>query len=316
MSNTEERKIKTIFAGTPEFSVPSLKGLINDDFFEIVGVITQGDKKVGRKQIITPPAVKIEAIKNKIPVLQPVKVENDLEKIKKLKPDVMIFVSYGQIIKKNILDIPKFGCFNLHGSLLPKYRGAAVIQAPIMNGDKFSGATVIKMDEGLDTGAIIKQYKITLEATETTETLYNKISTKGAILLIEALKEYIQEKIKPKRQDDSKASYAPKLKKEDGEIDWNESAQRIERKTRALNPFPSTYTKLEEKNLKIKKVSSNILNINKFPVGKIFLYKNDLAVQCGKNSLLIERLQLEGKKEMEVKDFLQGHKDIEGKILK
>ena len=228
----------------------------------------------------------------------------------------MIFVSYGQIIKKNILEIPKFGCFNLHGSLLPKYRGAAVIQAPIINGDKFSGATVIKMDEGLDTGAIIKQYKITLEATETTETLYNKISTKGAILLIEALKEYIQGEIKPKEQDDSEASYAPKLKKEDGEIDWNENAQKIERKTRALNPFPSTYTKLEDKNLKIKKVSSNILNINKFPVGKIFLYKNDLAVQCGKNSLLIERLQLEGKKEMGVKDFLQGHKDIEGKILK
>ncbi|MCD4694210.1 methionyl-tRNA formyltransferase [bacterium] len=313
MSNIN--KIKTIFAGTPEFSIPSLKALINDNFFEVVAVITQGDKKVGRKQILTSPAVKIEAIKNKIPVLQPVKIENDLERIKKLKPDIMVFVSYGQIIKQNLLDIPRLGCFNLHGSILPKYRGAAVIQAPIINGDKFSGATIIKMDEGLDTGPIIKQNKIILEPNETSESLYNKISIQGADLLVNALKGYIEGKIKPKNQDDSETTYIPKLKKEDGKIDWSKDALKIERETRALNPFPGAYTKLEDKNLKIKKVSSNILNINKFPFGKIFLYKNNLVIQCGKNALIIEKLQLEGKKEMETKDFLQGHRDIEGKIL-
>lgn len=309
------QKIKTIFAGTPDFALPSLKALIEDNNFEVVAAITQPDKKVGRKQVLTSPPVKKTALDKNIPVLQPEDIRNIKDKLYKLDPDLIVVVAYGQIINEEILNLPKYGCFNLHGSLLPKYRGAAVIQAPILNGDEYSGVTVMKMDKGLDTGPILKQNKVKLDKEETCETLHDKLAEAGAKILPVALKKYINGELKLIEQPEDEASYTPKLKREHGQIDWSEGASVIERKVRALNPFPGTYTNLEGKNLKIKKVSGKILEINKYPAGQVFLFEENLAVQCGQNALIIERLQLEGKKEMAAKDFLAGHPDLEGSIL-
>lgn len=314
MSNRLE-KLKILFAGTPDFALPSLKKLTQDDFFEILAVITQPDKKSGRGQILKPTPVKQLAQESDIPVWQPGKISEIKDDIKKIEPDLAVVVAYGQIIPQDILDLPKWGFVNLHASLLPKYRGANVIAAPILNGDEYSGVTVMKMEAGLDTGPIIKQNKIKLEGDETLETLHNKLAKEGADLLTSGLKEYVRGQITPKAQSDEKAGYAPKITKAEGKIDWQENAEVIEKKVRAFNPFPGTYTRLENKNLKIKKVKPEILPINKFPAGKIFLFKNELAVQCGQNALAIERLQLEGKRETSAPEFLQGHPKIEGIIL-
>ncbi|SRR6056297_2599077 len=313
MSNSY--KYNLIFAGTPEFALPSLKGLIRDDSFNILAVITQPDRKAGRGQKITAPPIKKLAQKNNIPVLQPEKIEKIEKEISEFRADALVVVSYGQIIPERILNLPKHGSFNFHGSLLPRYRGAGVIAAPILNEDEYTGVTLMKMDAGLDTGPIIKQNKIKLDKEETLKTLHDKLSQKGAEILVTALKEYLEGKIKPQPQKEEEASYAPKLNKQDGKIDWQENAKIIEKKVRALNPVPGTHTKLNGKNLKIKEVEHRFLPINKFPVGKLFLFKNKLAVQCGQNALIIKKLQLEGGKEMSAPDFLKGHPDVEGKIL-
>ena len=314
MSN-QTQKLKILFAGTPDFALPALEGLIKDDFFEILAVITQPDKKSGRGQTLKPTPVKELALRHNLPVWQPAKITEIKEKITETNPDLVVVVAYGQIIPQNILDLPKLGFVNLHASLLPQYRGASVIAAPILNGDKYTGVTVMKMEAGLDTGPIIKQNKIKLEKRETLESLHDKLAKEGAKLLTDSLKEYTQSKITPQKQEESKASYAPKTTKEEGEINWEETAELIEKKVRAFNPFPGTYTKLGDKFLKIKKVKPEVLPINKFPPGKIFLFKNDLAVQCGQNALVIERLQPEGKREMSSQQFLQGHGDVEGMIF-
>lgn len=309
--------IKTIFIGTPDFAIPSLESLIKDDFFNIVGVITQPDKPSGRKQIITPPPVKLIAQKYNIPVFQPKKIASFASKILELKPDLIVVAAYSQIIPKSILDIPKYGCVNVHGSLLPKYRGAACIQAPILAGDKESGVTIIQMDKGLDTGPILAQKSIKIQKEWTAGALFSKISTLGAEILIPALKQYLEGKIKPMPQDPSQASYVGKISKRDGRIDWSKPAEHIERLVRAMNPWPGAYAKKQKNNktIKIIKVESETLKINQYKAGELFLYENKLAVQCGRNALAIKKLQLEGKKILDAKNFLQGN-NIVGNILK
>lgn len=313
MSN--HNPIKLIFAGTPDFAVPSFRALFNDKDFEILAVITQPDKKVGRKQILSPTPVKIEAENHKITVWQPEKIKECEKNLLEAKPNLGVVIAYGQIIPQSILDIPRYGWINIHGSLLPKYRGAACIQAAILAGDKETGITIMRIDKGLDTGPILKQTKIKMSPEDTTEILYNKLAKLGAEIIADTLKDYTAGKIKPKDQDNSQSSYAPTLKKEDGKIDWQKPAEEIERMARAFTPWPGAWAKIKNKKLKIKNVDSKIEPVNKYKPGQIFLHNNQLAVQCGENALIIKNLQLEGKKETTAEEFLRGHKDIVGQTL-
>ena len=300
-------KINIIFIGTADFGIPAFKALVKDRQFNLTAVITQPDAAVGRKQIITPTPIKVEAKKYQIPIFQPKKISAIEKKIKKLMPDIIAVVAYAQLIPKEILDIPKYGCINIHGSLLPKYRGAAVVQAPILNNDEQAGVTIIKMDEGLDTGPILNQAKINIQPNENADTLYNKLSLLGAEIIVNTLKKYIAGKIKLIQQDNAKASYAKRLKKIDGLINWNNAATKIECFIRAMTSWPSAWTEWNDKQIKIIEVQKQPMNTNKHKLGKIFIYNNKLAIQCKKDALIIEKLQLAGKKETTGEEFIRGH---------
>lgn len=308
-------QVRTIFIGTPTFALPSMEALLNDPFFNVIAVITQPDRPVGRNQVLMQSPVKALAIKKGLPVFQPEKIRNYVAEIEALKPDLIVLVAYGQIIPKGILDLPKYGCINVHGSLLPKYRGAAVIQAPIMNGDLETGVTIMKMDVGLDTGPIIAQSSIKLEPNETAATLFPKVAQLGAQTLPGTLKRYIAGGIKLQSQDEAAASYVKVLSKEDAAIDWKKTATEVERQVRAMSPWPGAWTRWNGKVLKITEVDQAILQINQYHPGQTFVNNGRLVVQCGINSLAIKRLQLEGKNEMSAEDFLRGQADIVHQVL-
>ncbi|MEI7452462.1 MAG: methionyl-tRNA formyltransferase [Candidatus Falkowbacteria bacterium] len=318
------KKIRTIFLGTPDFAVASLEALISAEEFEVIAIITQPDKKIGRHQELLPPPIKKIASKHNIEIYQPEKIRTEVEKIKHLQPDLIVVTAYGQIIPPAILEIPKFACVNVHGSLLPQYRGAACLQAPILNGNRYSGVTIMKMDAGLDTGPILKKAKIKLAKEESVETLHDKLSELGAKILIPTLIKYCAGKIKPQAQSNYRASYVKMLKKEDGKIDWHLPAKKIERMVRALNPWPGTYSLLSCPDLKINSVLFKILSVRPKAIknkqhasGEIFNYNGALAVKCGNGqALIISKLQLEGRKAMDVDEFLRGNKGIYGSILK
>jgi methionyl-tRNA formyltransferase len=322
--------MKTIFIGTPSFALPALESLIKDFFFDMVGVVTQPDKLVGRKQVLTPPPIKVLAEQNNILVWQPKRIKEITKELQKLNPDLIVVAAYAQIIPEEILNIPQYGCVNVHGSLLPKYRGASCIQAAILNGDNETGITIMKMDKGLDTGDILSQKNIPIQNNDTAASLYDKLSLLGGEILIPVLKKYIAGEIKPEKQDDLKANYIGLLKKEDGKINWKTSAEEIERFVRAMNPWPNGWSQLIINNEKLKigmqdtgkqmlvkilEVEHNALSINKYKVGEIFLEDKKLAVQCGKDALIIKKLQLEGKKENTAEDFIRGHQNFIGKVL-
>ncbi len=315
------KKIRTIFMGTPDFAVPGLNAIINDDSFEIIAAFTQPDKPVGRKQIMTPPPIKVAAQKFNIPVFQSEKIKEELENISKLEADLIVVIAYGKIIPQSILDLPKFKCVNVHASLLPKYRGSACLNAPIINGDGKTGITIMRMDSGMDTGPILFQKEIALNGDETLEIVHDKLSSLGAEYLPIILKDWTEGKIKEQEQDESKATYVKKLEKEDGRINWGKPAIEIERQVRGLNPWPGTYSitsnnsEIKNKTIKILKVDNNILKSNKHKIGEVFLYNNGLAIQSGQDSLLILNLQIEGGKALESKEFLRGNKNIVGCIL-
>ncbi|MFH1522562.1 MAG: methionyl-tRNA formyltransferase [Patescibacteria group bacterium] len=316
MSNEKIKQIKIIFMGTPDFAVPAFIKLIQDKRFNVVSVITQPDKKVGRKQALTPPPIKQVAEKFHVQVLQPNKISGAFSEISNLKPDFIVVIAYGQILPKEILDIPKYGSINIHGSLLPKYRGASCVQAAILNNDKKTGVTIILMDEKIDTGHILKQGQISIDDEETAQTLHNKLAELGANILPETIINYVSKKITPKPQDNSRANYVCQLKKQDGKINWEKPAKEIERMVRALNPWPGTFTKLAGKIIKILNVENKILKININKIGQLFIYKDMLAVQCGKDALIINKLQIEGKKIISGNDFMQGYKELVNNILK
>lgn len=310
------KKIKTIFIGTPDFGVPALNSLIKDEFFEVVGVITQPDKKIGRKQTISIPPIKQEAKKFDIPVFQPDKLKNFAEEIKKIEPDVIVVAAYAQILPGSILDLPKYGSINIHGSLLPKYRGSSCIQAAILNGDKETGITIMKMDVGLDTGDIIKQFSIPIEKTDTFETLFKKLSNLAGEVTSNTIKMYIGGELAPSAQDNRRASLTKNLKKEDGNINWQKNADEIERFVRAMYPWPIAFAFYKNKKIQILKVKSDILKINRYKIGQVFQHeKKIIAVQCGKDALVLESVKMEGKKEIGALAFSLGNKDFIGTIL-
>ena len=297
--------------GTPDFAAPFLKALAEDDGFEVLGVATQADKAVGRKHDITFLPVKKLAIELGLPVFQPEKIAELESKIKNLRPDLAVVAAYGQIIPQSILNIPKYGFINIHASLLPKYRGAAPIQAAILNGDLETGVSIMKMEAGLDIGPVLGQNIVKVRATDTALSLFNKLTDCGLEIFIPLLKKYIKGEIKPIAQDGREATYARTLKKSDAEIDWQKSAEEIERMVRAYNPWPGCHSELRIKNyelrIKIIKVAHNPALINKHQPGYFFSYSGELAVQCGKDALIIKKIQPAGKKPMTGNEFINGY---------
>jgi methionyl-tRNA formyltransferase len=297
-----------VFMGTPDFSVPCLEKLIRSGH-NVLCVFSQPDKPVGRKQVLTPPAVKVAALEHNIPVYQPSSLKNSdaCEIIKGYNPDVIIVVAYGKILPNDILSCARYGCINVHASILPKYRGAAPIQWSVLNGDSETGVTVMQMNEGLDTGDILLVKKTDIDINETSEQLFDRLSAIGADALVECLIKLKNNEIVPIKQSDVGACYASKISKDLSPIDWNKSAIEIHNQVRGLQSWPCATTVINGKSVKIHKtVLSNKVG-NK--AGLIVDNKNVITVCCGDGKCVdILELQPDGKKRMDVKSFLAGNK--------
>lgn len=313
----ENSKLKIAFMGTPEFGAIILEGLVKNDYKPIL-VVTTPNKPVGRKQILTPLPVKVIAEENKIPVLHPEKILEAESEIKNSKPDLIITAAFGQILPNEILEIPKYGCLNVHPSLLPRYRGPSPIQAVILNDDKETGVTIFLMDEKIDHGKIISTSKYQVPNKITSQELSKELAKMGVKLLIETIPKWIEGKISPKAQDDSKATFTKIIKKEDGKISWKKSAEEIERQIRAFYPWPGSFTfwQRDDKKIRLKILKAETLKLEKTEVGKVYLdAKNNLCVQSGKDCLIIEKLQFEGKKPINSDEFLRGNSDFIDAVL-
>jgi methionyl-tRNA formyltransferase len=307
--------MRVVFIGTGEIGVPTLRALLNSGEHQLVGVVTQPDKPVGRDQAITPPPVKTalmagglpgeRALPLKLAILQPARIKDgpSIEEIRALEPDVIVVMAYGQILPRQVLEIPGLACLNLHASLLPRWRGAAPIQAAIAAGDLESGITVIYMDEGLDTGDILLQRKLDISPDETGGSLHDRLAELAPELLLKSLRLLANGNAPRIPQNKSLAIYAPKLNRENGRIDWSEPAEVIERKIRAYNPWPGAFTKINGRNLKI--FSAWIVDHSGKP-GEILQSEKELVVAAGKGALSFGEVQLEGKRRMSVAKFLRG----------
>lgn len=302
--------------GTPDFSVPVLEALIENNH-EVVCVVTQNDKEKGRGKSIQFPPVKDCAIKHNIPVYQPGKIKTPeaIEVLKAYNADLFVVIAFGQILSQEILDIPKYGCVNIHASLLPRYRGAAPIQWAVIDGEKYSGVTIMRMDAGLDTGDMMLKEAIELSKDETGESLHDKLSVLGAKLIVEAIEKIEDNTITYEKQDGSKMTYAKMLTKSLGHIDFTKPAVEIERLIRGLNSWPSAYTFINGKMLKIWKAEV-IEDANSADIGKIVEVNYDgIVVQTGVGKLRLLEVQLEGKKRMRVSDFIRGYNVMVGSNL-
>lgn len=307
--------MKIVFMGTPDFSVPCFEKLI-DKGYDVAGVFTQPDKKVGRKQLLTPPPVKAAALKHNIPVYQPSTLKNGeaLEIIKQLNPDLIIVVAYGKILPKDILEFAKYGCINVHASLLPKYRGAAPIQRAILNGDEETGVCVQQMNEGIDTGDILFTLKTKIDINETSEQLFERLALIGADALLETVSLIENNKLKPIPQPQGDFGYAAMIDKSMSSIDWSRSAFEIHNQIRGLQTWPAASTLIYGKNVKIHKSVLSSENGNE--AGKIVNNKNVLTVSCGDGKCIdILEIQPDGKKKMDIKSFLSGNKIELGTVI-
>ena len=309
-------KPKIIFLGTPHFASPFLQALVKNQMKPVL-VITQPDEPVGRKKELTPPPVKVVAEKLGITVSQPKDKREIIEELKKHQPDICVLVAYGQIISPEALLIPKFGFVNVHPSLLPKYRGASPIQTAILNGDNQTGISIIQLTRKVDAGPIVAQEAIDIKPTDTAETLHNSLSQLGAKLLIKILPDYLAGNMRPKPQDESKATYTKLFSRQDGLINWQETASQIEAQFRAFHPWPGVFAYWGQKRLKIVNLSvlEGDFRADLRP-GEVFLGQNNtLAIKCGQGAIEIKVIQPEGKKEIPALEFLRGHKEILGVVL-
>lgn len=315
-----------VFMGTPDFAVESLSK-IYDSGHNVLAVVSQPDKTSGRGMKLTMPAVKEYAISKNIKVLQPEKVKGNEEfisELKKLNPDVIVVVAYGKLLPKEILEMPKYGCINVHGSLLPAYRGSAPIQWAIINGETTTGITTMYMNEGMDTGDMILKREIEISHEDTYGTLYDKLKKLGGKAIVETL-EKIADGIIPREKQSDNCSYAPMIEKSLGNIDWDKSALSIRNLIRGLNPMPGAYTKLDESIMKIWK--AEVLNLQNFSEkygelnfaipGTVLIAnsKDGLFVSTGEGVLKIEELQMTNSKRMLAVDYLRGHEIKEGSIF-
>jgi len=300
--------MRIVFMGAGEIGVPTLQALLNSEH-EVVGVVTQPDKPVGRSQLIEPPPIKKALSGTNIPVLQPARIKDRqaIEEIRALRPDVMVVMAYGQILPRGVLEIPEIACLNLHASLLPRWRGAAPIQAAIAAGDREIGITVMYMDEGLDTGDILLQRTIDILPADTGGALHDRLAGVAPETLLESLDLLAKGKAPRTPQDNAVATYAPKLKREDGKIEWSDPADAIERKIRAFDPWPGAFMTVSTdgtRNLKI--FSATVINLRGKP-GKILRSENELVVAAGEDALSLGEVQLEGRRRMSAMEFLRGH---------
>ena len=311
---------KIVFMGTPKFAVPVLEMLIENYGVDLV--ITQPDKKVGRKKVLTPPPVKVVALENNIKVLQPEKISTDEDTyntLKELNPDIIITAAYGQLVPEKILEIPKHKCINVHGSLLPKLRGGAPIQYSILEDHGKTGITIMYMVKKLDAGDMLSKVEVDILDSDNYETLHDKLSIAGRNLLNETLPKIFSGDISPEKQDDAEATFARNILREDEKIDWNASARDVFNKVRALDPTPGAFTYLEGNVLKIwstEEVKQDFeSNFDK--VGTIIKQdKKSIYILCGKNTVLkVNELQVSGKKRMPVVNFLSNKKDYVGTVL-
>ena len=311
--------MKIVFMGTPDFSLQPLKSLVEAGH-DVSLVLTREDKKRNRGEL-SPTPVKELAQELNIPVLTPSKMKDEalIERLKSENADFFVVVAYGKILPKEILDVPKLGCINIHASLLPEYRGAAPIQWSIIDGKKKTGISTMLMDEGLDTGDILKQYELLIADDETGGTLFDKLAILGGEAIVDTIANF--ESITPTPQGNATTEYAKMISKQMGEIDFNKSATEIERLIRGMNPWPSAYTKYEGKVLKIweAKVCENISELPNINLsenyGKIYSFNKDIFIICNNSVLKVLSLQLEGKKRMSAKDFLLGREIKQGYVL-
>ena len=302
------KELKVVFMGTPDFSVPVLEALIKN--YNVRAVVTQSDKVVGRKGIVTKPPVKLLAEQNNILVLQPIKIRESYQEVLDLEPDLIVTCAYGQIIPKEILDYPRLGCINVHASLLPKLRGGAPIHRAIINGYKTTGITIMYMDEGMDSGDIITQKEIEILDNDTASTLHDKLSKLGSELLIETLPSIIDGTCTRQAQDESKVTFAKIIKPEDEKIDFNKTSYEIYNQIRGLNNFPGAYFTLNDKRIKV--FESYIPN-EYFPEkinGEIVkIYKDGIGIKTNSGVIVLTVIKPEGKSKMLASDYLNGIKE-------
>lgn len=298
--------MKIVYLGTPDFAVAPLKRIVESGQYQVVAVVCNNDKPVGRKRVLTPPPVKVYAQSVGLKVLQydRIRVEG-VDDLKALEPDLMITCAFGQILSQEIIDIPKKGVINIHASLLPKYRGASPIHYAILNGEKTTGITIMRTDVGIDTGDIISKKEISIGDTETCGELFDRLSALGADCIIETLPKIIDGTATYVKQDDSVATYSKIFKKEDAKIDWNESATSIYNKVRAFNPSPIAFCTYNGEPFKV--YDAKVLNENG-EAGTVLEGEKRLVIACGKDALSLVRVQKAGGNAMDVQDFLRGNK--------
>ena len=311
------KDLKVVFMGTPEFAVPILEELINNT--NVALVVCQSDKETGRSKKITYPPIKELALKNNIPCFQPIKIREDYQSIIDIKPDIIITCAYGQIIPKVLLELPRYGCINVHASLLPKLRGGAPIHRAIIEGYKETGITIMHMAPSLDTGDIITQKSIEILDTDTASTLHDKLSVLGRDLLMETIPMLVDKTAPRTKQNEEESTYAKNISKEDEKIDFSKTKKQIYNQVRGLNDWPGAYTTLDGKRIKVWRCrisddySENTLN------GKIVnIYPDGIGVKCSNGEIILTAIQPEGKPKMWVKDYLNGIHNVEelkGKIL-
>ena len=300
--------LRIIFAGTPDFAARHLQALIDSEH-QIVGVYSQPDRPAGRGKKLKASEVKELALQHDLPVFQPASLKSDdaLSELSSLNADIMIVVAYGLLLPKAILEVPRLGCLNVHGSILPRWRGAAPIQRAIWAGDKETGVTIMQMDEGLDTGDMLHISRCPIDTTETSASLYTKLADLGPAALIDTIAKLANGEITPQVQDDAQANYAKKLSKEEANIDWNMDAVQIERNIRSFNPWPVCFTQMSGNTVKI--YQANMVEQQGNPGTVLQSDKHGIVIACGTNALNITQLQPQGKKPMAITDFLNGRAD-------
>jgi methionyl-tRNA formyltransferase len=306
--------MRVVFIGTGEIGIPVLRSLLDSKEHNLAGVVTQPDKPAGRDQKVTPPPIKAALAGKNMSILQPasIKDRDAIEQIRALAPDVIVVMAYGQILPSAVLDIPCVACLNLHASLLPRHRGAAPIQAAIVAGDGETGITVMYMAEGLDTGDMLLQRKIGISLNDTGGSLHDRLAEIAPEALRESLRLLAAGDAPRIPQDNTVATYAPKLNRDDGKIDWSESAEIIERKIRAFNPWPGASSEIEsetEKRRKLKIFSAAIVDLRGKP-GDVLRSENDLVIAAGEDALSLGEVQLEGKQRMSAQEFVRGRRGL------
>ena len=301
----QPQELRTVFMGTPDFALQTLQGLI-DAGCKMVGVYTQPDRPKGRGKQLAAPPVKELAQKYDIPVYQPLKLRQPeaVAELEALAPDLIVVVAYGQILPKSVLEIPAHGCINVHASLLPKYRGAAPINKAIIDGETETGITTMYMDVGLDTGDMLVKKTLSIGPEETAGELHDRLASLGRETMEETLRQLCAGTLQQEVQDDEQSTYASMMKKEDGRIDWNRSAQEIHNHVRGLDPWPGAYTTINGELLKLAETSPEAAE--GLPGNVIAADKNGVCVACGSGSLRIQQLQLAGRKRLAAADFLRG----------